>query len=436
MTNPGNKSFCVYPWIQMSRFNEDDVRLCSHALQPQDFFPGAKAGLVELFNSPYMKEVRRKMLAGEEVRECVQCRESEELGVESERLIQIATFAEKYSKTWTDHDPSVELRPKLLDLRIGNVCNLKCQSCSPPLSNQVGIERAAMNTAPDTPFFHPRQWPIGQSAAPAAQFTQVQSYDWDDLTKLMSSVDQVKVIGGEPLIAREMDRFLEICENSGRKNKIELSMHTNCTRFDLNFLEALAGFKRVKIHLSLDGHGKLNDYIRYPSRWETIEKNIDGYFDFASRRKNFRFGISTVLQIPNYLQILGFATWIYDQMARYPGVRVELSPISVADPDYLSVQYLPWEMKAAGIAKVDEFERVNRDNPELMALTAEWRELLRNILNSGDTIKTARMRQAFCDVTAAYDRHRGTDILQVFPEYKIFQNSIPAPKETGADLLS
>jgi hypothetical protein len=89
----------------------------------------------EIWNSDHMKQTRLQMLNGEIPTSCTKCFEEESKGVVSKRQwetrewenkIDIQSIVDK-----TAPDGSLEADIPYFDLRLGNVCNLKCVMCSP-----------------------------------------------------------------------------------------------------------------------------------------------------------------------------------------------------------------------------------------------------------------------------------------------------------------
>ena len=81
------------------------------------------------------------------------------------------------------------------------------------------------------------------------------------------------IAGGEPTLMPEFTKFLTTAIEKNRTD-IELKIITNATNVNKNILNLLTKFKNISFTLSLDGYGSVNRYIRWPSDWDTIVKNI------------------------------------------------------------------------------------------------------------------------------------------------------------------
>jgi sulfatase maturation enzyme AslB (radical SAM superfamily) len=87
------------------------------------------------------------------------------------------------------------------------------------------------------------------------------------------TVEKVIVAGGEPTIMPEFQTFLAQALEHGRQD-IELMVITNATNVNPRVFELLSKFTNVQFTVSIDGYDQVNRYIRWPSDWATLTKNI------------------------------------------------------------------------------------------------------------------------------------------------------------------
>jgi len=88
----------------------------------------------------------------------------------------------------------------------------------------------------------------------------------------LSQVTRVKFFGGEPLFNDLHVKILEYFPNPGN---IEIWYTTNASIYpSQNVLDLWAKFKLVYFEASLDGIGEQFDYIRWPLKWNHVEKNL------------------------------------------------------------------------------------------------------------------------------------------------------------------
>ena len=86
-----SKVFCDKPFNHNYIHTNGKMRLCCTTIQdiPTDngynLFDTSKHTIDDYWNSNRMKEIRRKMIAGEKIRDCERCYRQEEQGVQSLR---------------------------------------------------------------------------------------------------------------------------------------------------------------------------------------------------------------------------------------------------------------------------------------------------------------------------------------------------------------
>ena len=84
----------------------------------------------DAFNGKYMQRLRDDFVRGIKPPSCNKCWDEEDAGIKSKRIL----FADQFSKnpaipTTVFIDPITNANIKYLDLKLGNICNLKCRIC-------------------------------------------------------------------------------------------------------------------------------------------------------------------------------------------------------------------------------------------------------------------------------------------------------------------
>ena len=91
-----------------------------------------------------------------------------------------------------------------------------------------------------------------------------------------------------------------------------LRYSTNCTiPISSKTLSLWKHFKFVDVQLSIDAVEEQNDYIRYPSKWETITKFID--FIDKETPENIGGGIFSTVSITNVYYLPELMDWVDSQ---------------------------------------------------------------------------------------------------------------------------
>ena len=133
-------TFCILPWIHVDCLADSAVaRICcsSYPIE-QDHVPLSyyHHSVDDICNSPYMKEVRKKMIKGEGVAACNICYVNELNQVNNRRLMQNEKWKrypgldfEKIINETIANDYKIDVKPYFIQLNLGNLCNLKCRMC-------------------------------------------------------------------------------------------------------------------------------------------------------------------------------------------------------------------------------------------------------------------------------------------------------------------
>ena len=88
------------------------------------------------------------------------------------------------------------------------------------------------------------------------------------------NLKQVYFAGGEPLMIKEHKKFIEEIIRQGYQDKILLRYNSNGILVDKDLIELWSKFKKVKFAISMDAIEKRDEYIRFPTDWDTVEKNL------------------------------------------------------------------------------------------------------------------------------------------------------------------
>jgi len=197
------------------------------------------------------------MLDGKRVPHCKTCYEFDDGGTDSLRT--------RENKEWANilGIANIETAPTDLiyyDIRNDNLCNLGCRMCGPQSSSQLEKEFAE----------------IGWYVSPSAK-----SFGFDDVIDL-DTVKRIYVAGGEPSIMPTFRKFLKRAVDAG-KTEFEIRMNTNATNLNKEYRDLLKNFKSLQITVSLDGYDQINRYIRWPSDWDTIIKNVHGLYEITDQ---------------------------------------------------------------------------------------------------------------------------------------------------------
>ena len=280
---------------------------------------------------------------------CDGCWKTEALGIKSKRQIANETYKENLAQT--ERSVSTAVIP------IGNVCNLYCVTCNPMVSTSW-IKK-----------YQNVYFDLSQGRAEKFKemkvITDIKSSDVRDIHK----IKHIEFIGGETLKSASLWNYLSILD----KDK-SFSLQTNGTvELTQKQIELLSSFKNFNICFSLDGYGKIFEYLRQPAKWNQVRDNIKQYI------KNFGIDhLSTYVTISNLNVLyiddivlhlfkllprkaeLNLVTYppefAYDNLAKHVGTEVEKN-----NPVFFKKKTVEWSGTSSSLVKMmDNLERQDR----------------------------------------------------------------------------
>ena len=425
---PNLKTFCPLPWMHLSTRSDGVGRLCCKAHN----FPlkNNKGQLVSwkrshdvhsYFNSETYKKIRLQMLRGEWPSHCISCFDQEKNGGHSQRQAALNEYG-TYKKIIdflienTHSDGSIDhFRFLYLDMTLGNQCNLKCRMCHPWSSYLIGQDWKQMGKV------------FGEEEV--KKLLQDKWYSSPGFFRFIRSAlpfaSAINTTGGEPFLIKEHLQILEMVVEEGHADHILLRYNTNYTVIPDALVRFWKFFKRVEINCSVEAFGKLNDYIRYPSKWRKLEKNMYYLDDLAFHNPHIKIYIHTTLQVYNVLRIPEFLDWLrqvnFKAVYRVPHLDL------VQDPKWLYPGVYPKsfrnEIANKILESVDQHEKffLNYNQGAHRGYSKEKMKVLKKIseMIRRDSSQEKHF-ETFIKETKAHDALRNQSVIHVLPELKPF----------------
>lgn len=241
-----NQSFCHHPFLALIPDQADMTNIC-----PKTKIPIKSVSQIQDWRTdPDYRKFRDRMLVGKKNHlHCGECYDKELRGIESTRQFETLEWAVKMKlKSVEDFDQLAH--PVFYEIRPSNKCNLMCRMCDDARSHL--IEKESIK--------------LGKELIP----WRFQDLPFEKID--LPSLQRVYVGGGEPTIMPEFFAFLENCIRAN-KTDFELCIGTNGMKFSNRLIDLLSHFSDVVLSVSFDGYGRVNDYIRWQSKFDTIVKN-------------------------------------------------------------------------------------------------------------------------------------------------------------------
>jgi len=333
-----SKTFCPLPWIHLGTHPHGGVTPCcisdhtdglNRARDYSDngdlVFNLNDHSIDKHMNSDYFKQIRLEMLNGKEPLACKRCYDEERKGLESKRIHESSvyeTYSSDYARKLTSKNGGILLDLRFVELRLGNVCNVRCRTCNPASSSRwVKDYKQIVNTLEFVndgyswlDHKHDFQWPEDENF-------------YEDLYSCAPNMEVLYINGGEPTLIKAHWKFLEMLIESGRSKNIILWYNINMTNIPDNAISLWKEFKEARVCPSIDDLDQRNTYIRFPTVWSDVEKNLD----ILKATSELTVRITQTVSAYSYIYLDEFLDWA--------PVPVDMN--FVYDPDYLSPAILP-----------------------------------------------------------------------------------------------
>ena len=309
-----SKSFCIAPWTHTCVRPTGYLTPCCVWKGPQKF----NYNSFDLWiNSDEMKDARQSLHSGEKISACSACWDAENIGQKSLRQIYNLEFNKYFDFKKLNNNWMVDNTVVTLDLKLGNLCNLKCVMCDGTYSSQLMSEYKTNQEKFDSLTFFRKppieidfEWPLTESFK-------------NFLNQFKDRVRWIKFTGGEPTLIPYVITLLDEIPNP---ELVTISLTTNATRINSKLLSVLPKFNTVWLSASIEGIGKDNTQIRYLSDWSEVEHNIL----LLKELDNVHFNINYVFQCFSVRTLVPVLKWCEQY-------NLKLENQILSGPEYLNI---------------------------------------------------------------------------------------------------
>lgn len=365
--------------------------------------------LEEIWSGKEYTEFRQAMLNGERHHHCENCYKMDEQGGGSDRQSM-----NKWFKAPNEHwdldvvNGNTEDNPLWMDIRPGRFCNLGCRMCFVGVSSFIADEHKNNPALSDV---------TGES--------WVDIEEWLDNPVMFGSVKRmipklrtIKIAGGESLFMPGVIKMLQWCVDSGNTH-LHLDITTNGTRTQGKVIKLLNKFSRVDIQLSIDGIGAVNDYVRYPSKWEEIDETYHTYLNMDSVES---VNILSTVQIYNAFDLPNILKYWIDN-----GKKHNMIFNFVNWPRDLNINIMPLN---------DRLKLADQLSDCVSELTPEQRQQFRydavlyRLCDKATPSDLNQLRDSFVKRTLAYDKLRNQTYTVLHPTIEEYMKTWPMIKTT------
>ena len=318
------EKICMLPWVSVETSPIGTARPCCLAKDEITKPDGTKYSLrenslEEIYHSDYMQDLRKEFLEGNKPSTCQRCWDEEAAGRTSKRINSSIRLKEYYNNVDFQNINPDQLW--FIDLKLGNICNLKCRICGSWSSSKWAKEEIDY-----IPELLDRKTHLAYTYLKDGAWPRESEVFWDNLKTLLPNIKYFEFTGGEPFLIEQHFELLRYAVEQGYSKNIEIHYNTNGTVFPEQ-AELWSNFKHVEIAFSIDNVGAHFEYERYGANWNEVQANIAKFT--AMRSSKISTQLCTTMNIQNVYYLPELCDWILTQ---------------IFDHVYFNMLHDPWHM--------------------------------------------------------------------------------------------
>ena len=339
------KTICMLPWISIETSPIGTARPCCLAREEIVDNNGIKFdlnkdNLEKIYTSRYMQNLRQQFRKGQKPDTCKLCWDEEDAGRTSKRIHSRIRLKELYSQVdWQNDNPD---QLWFLDLKLGNICNLKCRICGSWSSSKWAAEELDyMPKDFDKKQHIAYKW-LKQGAWPRNPDIDF----WDNLKTLLPNIKYLEFTGGEPWLIQEHIDLLKYAVAQGYSKNIDIHYNTNATQWPQDLVTIWRDFGRVDIAFSIDNIGERFEYERYGADWDEANRIIDAVHNMQLLFPNITTQLCFTVNIQNVFYLNELLEWA--ETKNFGDIYFNM----MHSPDHMSIQRMTVNAKDVVLNKL------------------------------------------------------------------------------------
>ena len=451
--NDVGKGFCLAKWNQVSiLLQTGQTHSCHHPrphvvpLEELEVNPSA------LHNTIHKKAQRKTMLKGGRPEECDYCWNVEDANPASfsDRVMKSGeAWAFPYFDRIKKSNPSDNVQPSYVEVSFSNQCNMSCGYCDVKSSSNWQHEIKTKGHYPTSGMYNNTEWMERENIVPIPH-TKPNPYRdafWKWWPDLFPTLHTFRITGGEPLLSKDTFKVLDyIIDNPKLNPMLEMSVNTNLCAPQDKFEEFVDKVQYITkkdlvwnfaLFTSIESWGKHAEYMRDGMDTERFWNNLDTFLTKCEKPEATIMATYNLTSVPTYDRVI---KKVFDlKKKHYNGKRyrhyaIILDTAYIRHPEFLQVRLLSTKW-------IDKI----RQDVKLMERLAEEkythiyghghsgyydfeREKLRRVLDwvdepLEDIQWLMKMRRDFVLFIDEFDKRRGKNFIETFPEMEDFYYS-------------
>lgn len=467
--DPISPTYCGAKWYNATIWlGHGQTTSCHHP-------PAHKIDPLELVNNPsaihntkHKKLMRKLMLKGERPNECEYCWKIEDMGRDavSDRVFKTHIYSDLEISESTQMPWDADVTLKTLEISFERTCNFACTYCNPAFSTtwvkDIKKHGPYVNIVSDGRGHFIDTAPWAESPKNEQDNPYIQAFwKWWE-SDLADSLEEIRITGGEPLMAPSVWKLFEWFKNNPeRGKKMRFAINTNLVpKKEIldKLIECSHWIPHLEIYTSNESKGAHSEYIRDGMIYDQWFRNLHR----LQTEGNVK-GIHCMMTINSLC--LASITEFMDDILEFKLAHQTRSPYMSLNimrfPSFQSAAILPDHMKKFYKEKlqswledkIGEDKKVDLGHWQGSILTESEVDQINRLIDYLDVIKTPHMNTAeqpklyndFRSFFEQYDQRRGKnfretfprdfvdfiDSIQMLPQEKSTHNGDPATTESG-----
>lgn len=294
------ESFCTQPWSNIEITTTGDYKICclAHSFTDDGTATDENGNtmnvlthsVAEAMNSVRHKEHRLQYSRNEKPERCTNCYHKETVnnGIGSVRagrnnmkeyIPEIVSYDEASMLTATDG--SVNNLPVALDIRFGNLCNMKCIMCSPYHSSLWYEDWGKLHNTTEFKHGTNKQAKVynivqdqhGRFGDNIDEWWKSDTW-WKRFEEIAPNLRSIYAEGGEPMLVPEHSNMLQKLIDWDYAKNIVLEYDTNLSVLNPKIINKFKHFKQIDMRVSVDETGDRYELVRFPGNYKTLLRNM------------------------------------------------------------------------------------------------------------------------------------------------------------------
>lgn len=312
--------YCSAPWNGITVREDGKVRTCCNGRKT--VLDLNTQSIQDLESSSVLKSIKEKMLLHlTDEENCSSC-------VEIEKNNGVSSLRQHYNIFYPEIDID-SVRPRFLDIRWNNICNLACLYCSPTFSSK---------------------W-VERLDAKDKKLIPIRSYQDDLLDWILDRAHDVKeimLVGGEPMLMKQNYQLFKKLPKDCR-----ISIITNLS-YDLENLPCISDLldrpkECIIWNVSAENTHEKLEYVRSGLEWEKFSSNLD----FIEKHWPGQNSFNMVYNL--------FSAFEIDQTVQYYTDRgmKKFNLLGLGENKILQVGFLPYALRKIATEKLENAQRIH-----------------------------------------------------------------------------